>query len=60
MPALILTDLSGRVVGQYTLLGGAKHELVLTSLASGAYLVQVAGADNQGQPLYFTQRLTKE
>ena len=58
--AVHLTDLSGRLVGQYTLAGGEKHALDLTSLASGSYLVQVAGADNQGQALHFTKRLTKE
>ncbi len=55
-----LTDLSGRLVGQYQLAGGAPHKLALTSLATGTYLLSISGADAQGQPLQFVKRLTKE
>ena len=55
-----LTDMSGRLVARYQLEGGQTHPLDLTSLASGSYLVRVAGADAQGTARQFVKRLTKE
>ena len=38
-------DLTGRVVGAYSLAGGAQHPLDLRALAVGTYLVRVRGGD---------------
>ena len=57
---VVLLDATGRAVRAWTLGGGQRQPLELTSLASGSYLLVVTGNLASGVPLRQTMRLTKE
>ncbi|TVT40374.1 hypothetical protein FNT36_12905 [Hymenobacter setariae] len=55
-----LLDATGRAVRTWALGGGQLQPLELTGLASGSYLLVVAGTQPDGSPLRQALRLTKE
>ncbi|MFD1873664.1 hypothetical protein [Hymenobacter bucti] len=57
---VLLLDATGRQVRTWTLAGGRPQPLELTGLASGSYVLVVAGQQPDGSPLRQALRLTKE
>ncbi|MFD1873665.1 beta strand repeat-containing protein [Hymenobacter bucti] len=57
---VLLLDATGRQVRAWTLAGGQPQPLELTGLASGSYVLVVAGQQPDGSPLRQALRLTKE